>query len=234
MTEDVTKSSTPAVTINIRPRRRRRKNKPKVQPTPGHAAASACLDADMGKGIMQGGYLGNPSTQGAEQMAASATNYHAGASVSGLNSTRLSESLGRDQGHASVSSGDHNTDTGRNTAVAWQHPDLRQSNTNFSTILSRLQTVRGETAQGMGPSDTTPGGYSLGAQIALASFDAANQAGSYNGLGVVNHDPSRPGSHISQQSATSQNPSYPMNDAVSHAVSNKEAREIMRKAMFGA
>jgi hypothetical protein len=81
-------------------------------------------------------------------------------------------------------------------ALAWGHPDLRQSNTDFSRVLSRLSTVRGNVMD-LGVSPDTAGGFSHAGEVALHHFDAADQAGRFHGrlLGKPVADPMRPDYH---------------------------------------
>ncbi|HEV2932560.1 MAG TPA: hypothetical protein VGY96_05460 [Streptosporangiaceae bacterium] len=89
----------------------------------------------------------------------------------------------------------------------------------------------------LGVPDSTPGGFSHAGAVALASFDAANQASaSYDGMMPVNHNPVRPDYHQSRGSATAGNGSHSSGsqaNAVSTAVSGKgrSALEIMKAEM---
>lgn len=82
---------------------------------------------------------------------------------------------------------------GSSREVAYGHPDLRNSSTDFNTVLSRIRMVRGSTIDlGGKETDQTPGGYSHAAgEIALRLYDAANEAGGLaRGMrGTVQHDP---------------------------------------------
>lgn len=233
-------NATPASFVDVTKKPKKTRKRTKKNPgTPGHAAAEGYCDemasnepsgethritpvcahlheatADMGKS--------------AEQMAASATMYGR-PDVAAFNDGRVSESLGRDQGHASVSSGDHGAGMGRNDHVAFSHPDLRQSNVDFSTVLANLRTVRGNTMDS-GIPDSTAGGFSVAGQVALQSFDAANQAGNYRGMQPVNHSPARPGYHQSRQH--SPNGSHSLGNPESNAVSTKSRVDVMKAMLF--
>jgi hypothetical protein len=78
--------------------------------------------------------------------------------------------------------------------IAVNHPDLRQSSTDASTVIARLRTARGNTVD-LGISDSTPGGFSHAGEVALHLFDAAGDAGSFAGMMPVSGDPSRPAAH---------------------------------------
>lgn len=238
-------SASPSTFVDVSKPKKTRKRTRKTRPegTPGHAAAEGYCD-QMASGQGAGethritpvcAHLHEATadmSKSAEQMAASATNCGS-PDVASFNSGRLSEGLGRDQGHQSVSSGDHGNGTGRNDHVAFGHQDLRQSNVSFSDVLARLHTVRGNTVD-LGVPDNTPGGFSHAGQVALASFDAANQAGSYRGMQAVNHNPQRADYHQERGSATMPNGSHSLASPESTAVSNKSRLDIMKTALFGA
>jgi hypothetical protein len=140
--------------------------------------------------------------------------------------SRLSEGL--TDGRQSPSSGDHGVGQGRNRAIAAHHPDLRQSNVDFSDVLANLRTCEGDDEWG----DRSMIRYA--GEVALHSFDAANQAGRYQNMQNVDHSPARPDYHPSQQSATKPNGSHSVHDDVqSNAVSRKGMTplEIMKACL---
>jgi hypothetical protein len=94
---------------------------------------------------------------------------------------------------------------GSSPRVAVDHPDLRQSDTDFSQVLSRLATRRGN-VQDLNLPESVPGGFSHAGSVALNFFDGANQAGAVHGLrDPLNPDPYRPADHPSRTSATPDN-----------------------------
>jgi hypothetical protein len=174
------------------------------------------------------------ANKSASDMAASATNTGR-PDVGSYNTQRVSPALSRGQGHQAVSSGDHGGSDGPRAPrrVAVDHPDLRQSNTSFSAVLANLRTVRGNVVD-LGIPDSSAGGFSHAGEVALRSFDSANQAGNYRGLSQpVDHNPLRDDYHPAANSATSPNPCYPMGSAESNAVANKSRVDIMKACLFG-
>lgn len=166
----------------------------------------------------------------ARQMASPASTYGRSGSVTNFNDARTSQPI--TEGHASPSSGDHGVGQGRNPGLACDHPDLRQSNVSFASVLANLRTVRGNVVD-LDVSDQTAGGFSHAGQVALAGFDAANQAGSYDGMSYVGHSPRRPDYHPSQQSATNPNGGHSLGNVESNAVKSSDKLAIMKKALFG-
>ena len=161
-------------------------------PTGAHAAAQGHVEAlragrDAGKSAAAMAATGNP-----------VENPH--------QDRRVSEPL--TQGHANSSTGDHGLGQGRNGAVAYGHPDLRQQgNLDFSEVLSRLHTVRGNVLD-LGIPDNSAGGFSHAGEVALRIFDAAAQAGSYSGMPDIDPDPLRPAAYPARTSATADNGSH--------------------------
>ena len=96
--------------------------------------------------------------------------------------------------------------------VAVNHPDLRQSNTDFSEAFSRLHTARGDRLDPPGADPMADGnmlgGFSHPGEVALRLFDAAGMAGSFRGMQDVNPDPLRPADHIARTSATADDGSH--------------------------
>jgi hypothetical protein len=119
--------------------------------------------------------------------------------------------------------------------LAFQHPDLRQSNTDFSEVLSRLRTARGNVVD-LGVPDGTAGGFSHAGEVALHSFDAAMLAGEYRGMQAVDHDPLRPDYHPARASGTPPNGSHSTASPTCPprvSMKNSEALEIMKRELFG-
>lgn len=144
---------------------------------------------------------------------------------------QMAQVTSSDRGSGYPSADAYNTGRGGTSSnVAWNHPDLRQSNVNFKDVLANLRTVRGNVVDA-GIPDSSPGGFSHPGQVALASFDAANQAGSYRGMQSVNHNPARPDYHQERGSATAPNGSHSLSDPASHV--RKSRVDIMREALFG-
>lgn len=94
--------------------------------------------------------------------------------------------------------------SGTSSRVAVGHGDLRQSNTDFSTVLARLSTRRGNVVD-LGVPDNTPGGFSHPGEVALRLFDGRTQAGGFDGMAPVGGNPLRPADHQSRGSATAPN-----------------------------
>lgn len=114
--------------------------------------------------------------------------------------------------------------------IAWGHPDLRQSNTDFSNVIARLRTVRGNTMDA-GVDPATPGYGDVVGDIALRGFEAASQAGSYRGMPDRAGNGYREDYHIAPLSATAANPCYPQEQyqaTSNNPMSAKQMRDIMR------
>jgi len=179
--------------------------------TPQHAAAEATVEHLAAPDVDKG-------TLSLERLADDHNQY------------RTSEPL--TNGHQFPSpAGDHGRGQGRNSAVAFDHPDLRQSSTSFDQILARLRTVRGNVLD-LGVSDSTPGGYSHAGEVALASFDQAARAGSYRGMQSVDHDPLRQNYHQAA-SGSGSNGSHSLSNPVSRnpysAAKSESALDIMKR-----
>jgi hypothetical protein len=138
-------------------------------------------------------------------------------------------------GHQAPSSGDHGAAFADPMpgprALALGHPDLRQSSTSFDTMLAKQRTVNGDNANGDRGVTYTAG------EVALNLFNARGQAGQYRGMGPVGHSPDRPDWHQARGSATPPNGTHGLSDPGSHAapqaMKGSEAREVMRRALFG-
>jgi hypothetical protein len=91
--------------------------------------------------------------------------------------------------------------------VAYSHPDLRQSDADFGTVIENIRTLR--TARGnvvdLGIPDNTSGGFSHPDEVAIRLYDAAQHAGSFRGMQDVEVDPLRPADHQHRDSATAPN-----------------------------
>lgn len=134
------------------------------------------------------------------------------------------------EGHASPSTGDHGVGQGRGSHIAAHHPDLRQSNTSFDSVLATLRTVRGDrTAAEIGLA-----GFAEAGEVTVRQFDAAGQAGHYHDMQPVNPSPQRPDWHQARGSATSPNGGHSLASPQSNAVAMKasDAREIMKQHLF--
>ena len=123
-------------------------------------------------------------------------------------------------------------------ALAMGHPDLRQSNTNFSDVLANMRTARGNIVD-LGVNEHTPGGFSHAGEVALRLFDAAGQAGQYSFDSNASHaqrtfpsaNPLRPDYHQSRGSATPANGSHSLGNATSaprQSMKGSEALSIMK------
>jgi hypothetical protein len=132
------------------------------------------------------------------------------------------------EGHASPSTGDHGVGQGRSSFLAAHHPDLKQSNTSFDQVITRLQTVNGD---GNGDRSTT---YTAG-EVGLRMFNAAGQAGHYHDMAPVDPSPQRPDWHTARNSATPPNGSHstgrPLGNAPMAAKSGSEQLEVMKQTM---
>lgn len=149
-------------------------------------------------------------------------------------------------GRANPSSGDHGVGQGRNADIAVGHPDDRRADSMVGMSIMRQHQVPGKPADLIARLRTVAGDdngdrgitYYAG-EVALQSFDAASQASArYRDMQRVNHSPERPAAHttpIGQDNG----PHVPSGNVVSRppmsakSVSNAEAREIMRAALFG-
>jgi hypothetical protein len=121
---------------------------------------------------------------------ASATNYGRH-SVSDFNQGRLSEGLGRGQGHCD-DNGNAGQGTGQNDHCAYMHSDLRQSSVSFGQVLANIRGGKGDRTAFIGQSggfggqfnatDTPPGG----GEPQLANVRCIQRSG--NGIGAAEPD----------------------------------------------
>jgi hypothetical protein len=148
---------------------------------------------------------------------------------------RVSESLGA--GHAAPSPGDHGRGQGRAAEVAFNHPDLRQSNVSFGDVIARLRTQRGDA---LDPPGRDPGagngmgGFAYAGQVALRAFDAAAEAGAYRGMNPRDSNPVRPDYHPARGSGTPPNGSHSTAGPTSmprQSMKNSEALALMKTTM---
>jgi len=142
-------------------------------------------------------------------------------------SRRVSEPL--TQGHQSPAVDDHGVGQGRNPGLAAHHGDLRQSSPAAFDAVTRLMTVLGDNQYGDRSITMTAG------QVGLSMFNAAGQAGTYDGMRPTARTPVRPPDHIAQGSATPPNGTHSVTNAnrpPTQAMKASEARELVRRAMF--
>ena len=147
---------------------------------------------------------------------------------------RRSEPIG--PGHASYSQEDHGVGAGRPDHLAVGHLDLRQSHARFSDVVVQLRTVQGDNQNGDRDMIHEPGT----ARVNVWN-PAGADAGSYAGMAPRSITPVRPDWHTAPigacngvadptGSVTSRSPA---SATVGKSVSNSEARQIMRDALFG-
>lgn len=122
--------------------------------------------------------------------------------------------------------------------VAVNHPDLRQSSTDASTVIARLRTARGNVQDiGFGPDSAVPGGFSHAGEVALHLFDAAGDAGSFAGMMPVSGDPLRPADH--QAASGSSNGSHRSSSQQAACSTPRDSMKasdrlaIIKAAMYG-
>ena len=183
---------------------------------PSDDAVEDCATPDVGKGTM--GNAVPPS------------------SGRGPVTDRLAPS--RVVGGAAPSTGDHNASAFNDPmnqpgprALAYGHPDVRQSNTNFNDVVARLRTVNGDNQNGDRDITYRPG------EVGLSLFNARGQAGSYPGMQPVGHSPQRPDYHQARQSPVPPTPGHSLADPRSHAApmaakSNSELRADFKRMLF--
>jgi hypothetical protein len=202
----------------------------------GHAA----------KAVEQGGMLSSPANpQGAASMAAISDRGQPVNTVD-YNDARVSESLGRDHGHASTSSGDHGPGQGRPGWVAYGHPgtpgtagavevELNQSSTSVMPWMKRTESPMGFVgnaafASPFSSTDQPPGAD--GGRVSARQLDTS-MAGRFDGMQSVNASPGD-GSRVydsARQSATPPTPGHSLRDAESRAVSNKASKLDLMKEL---
>jgi hypothetical protein len=129
---------------------------------------------------------------------------------------------------------------GTSRRVAAGHPDLQQQPSSvFGSIIASLRTMNPQTYTGGAAFSNAFGGTDRPAEapgdtVELRSWDAAECAGSYAGMGEVDTSPRADdgyGQH--RDSATAPNGSHSLNDVTSHAVASKSRMDIMKEALFG-
>jgi hypothetical protein len=148
---------------------------------------------------------------------------------------RVSESL--TAGHQAPSPGDHGRGQGRAAEVAFNHPDLRSSSVNFTDVLARLRTVRGDNNFNSPLDDQiAPGGFSEVGRVALGLFNARAQAGAYQGMNPYDPSPARPDYHQARGSGTPPNGSHNVAGPTSMPRQSMKASDrvaLMKDMLFG-
>ncbi len=129
--------------------------------------------------------------------------------------------LGREDGHASLSSGNHAQ--GHNPGVSVGNPDLIQHDANARGSFPQLNTVRGDLMGTYGP---TLGGFSHPGQVQLDRMPVPDQ--------FVDHNPGRPAGHPARTSATPDRGGYPTGQVAAASTPPMSAKFSDRLAMMKA